>query len=555
MSARAAIHACSMVLAHAPDLVRHGSKPTRELAADSDGLLASLSGALRTYDEALAYPPNQVLIGNLRPEALWEVERPWWRHPVEPRDEGPFGVIVDQAELYRRMQEADRFGLFKLDGAPAGNGALTLHEEGREIGSMAGAHDVDESLSAAVLLENLACKATGALALEHVLRLSGLAPEEIEYVIGSGEEAVGDRYQRGGGNLAKAMAEQAGCVNASGSDVKAFCCAPVHALVVAGSLVAAGVYPHVVVVAGGSLAKLGMKFAGALRNGAPVLEDVLAGFAVVVGPPGNGAPEIRLDAVGRHRVGSGSAQQAVLEDLVVEPLERLGQAHPRRRPLRDRAPRSGDHRAGRGGQRPQPQLQAHRRTRRPPRRARARGAGRLRARPRPARLLADARARGLRRPVASSRAGGAAGRRDRLDHAAREGLALPRAHDGARRRPINPLGTGKGVDMPVEATVETYHDLTSDGSVLVDFWGPRCQPCLAMMPTIAKLEEEAGGAVRVVKVNSAENRDICRELRVFGLPTYVLMQNGEELERLSGEVSKSDIERAFATLAKGGEAA
>jgi thioredoxin 1 len=111
--------------------------------------------------------------------------------------------------------------------------------------------------------------------------------------------------------------------------------------------------------------------------------------------------------------------------------------------------------------------------------------------------------------------------------------------------------------MPVDATVDTYHDLTGEGSVLVDFWGPRCQPCLAMMPTIAKLEEEAAGAVRVVKVNSAENRDICRDLRVFGLPTYVLMQDGEELERLSGEVSKSDIERAFATLGatEGGEAA
>ena len=108
--------------------------------------------------------------------------------------------------------------------------------------------------------------------------------------------------------------------------------------------------------------------------------------------------------------------------------------------------------------------------------------------------------------------------------------------------------------MPVEATVDTYGDLTGEGSVLVDFWGPRCQPCLAMMPTIAKLEEEAGGAVRVVKVNSAENREICRDLRVFGLPTYVLMRDGEELERLSGEVSKTEIERAFATLvAEGGE--
>ena len=111
--------------------------------------------------------------------------------------------------------------------------------------------------------------------------------------------------------------------------------------------------------------------------------------------------------------------------------------------------------------------------------------------------------------------------------------------------------------MPVDATVDTYHDLTGEGSVLVDFWGPRCQPCLAMMPTIAKLEDEAAGAVRVVKVNSAENRDICRDLRVFGLPTYVLMRDGEEFERLSGEVSKSDIERAFAMLSatEGGETA
>jgi glycine/sarcosine/betaine reductase complex component C subunit beta len=324
VTGRAAIHSCSLVLAHAPDLVRHGSKPARELAAGADGLLASLTGSLRSYDDALGYPPHQALIGNLHPDALWELRRPWWSRRVEARREGPFGVVVDQAELYRRLEEADAFGLFKLDGSPARNGGLTIDQRNEPVGSMEGAHELDESLSASVLLENLACKATGALALEHLLQASGLAAADVPYVIGSGEEAVGDRYQRGGGNLAKAIAEQAGCVNASGSDVKAFCCGPVHALVVAGSLVASGVYPRVVVVAGGSLAKLGMKFAGALRHGSPILEDVLAGFAVLVAPPGDGAPELRLDAVGRHRVGSGPAQQAVLEDLVVEPLERLG---------------------------------------------------------------------------------------------------------------------------------------------------------------------------------------------------------------------------------------
>ena len=108
--------------------------------------------------------------------------------------------------------------------------------------------------------------------------------------------------------------------------------------------------------------------------------------------------------------------------------------------------------------------------------------------------------------------------------------------------------------MPVDATVDTFKDLTGEGSVLVDFWGPRCQPCIAMMPTIAKLEEDAGGAVRVVKVDSTQNRDVCRELRVFGLPTYILMRDGDELERLSGEVTKQQVEEAFVTL-KGGEAA
>ena len=314
----AAVHSCSLVLAHAPDLVRHGSKPTREDAAEQ------IAPRLRTFEEALGYPPHQVFLGNLGPEALWEIERPWWRHPGEAKREGPFGVFIDEEELYRRLEEADQFQLLRLDGREVADGSLPVHRNGDRAGAMLRAHDLDESLSASVLLENLACKTTGALALEHLLARTGFPADQLQYVIGSGEEAVGDRYQRGGGNLGKAIAEQAGCVNASGSDVKAFCAGPIHALVVAGSLVSSGVYDHVAVVAGGSLAKLGMKFAGALRHDVPVLEDVLAGLAILVGPAGGGSPTLRLDAVGRHRVGSGSAQQAVLEDLVVEPLERLG---------------------------------------------------------------------------------------------------------------------------------------------------------------------------------------------------------------------------------------
>src|SRR5581483_6921636 len=148
----------------------------------------------------------------------------------------------------------------------------------------------DTSQTADILLENLACKASGALALKQLLRQTGMDARDVEYVLGCGEEAVGDRYQRGGGAISKAMAEMAGCAQASGSDVKAFCCAPVHALVLAGSLVQSGVFKNVVVVGGGSLAKLGMKMLGHLAKDMPLLEDCLAAVAILVGPPAGTSP-------------------------------------------------------------------------------------------------------------------------------------------------------------------------------------------------------------------------------------------------------------------------
>ena len=119
MTGRAAVRSCSLVLAHAPDLVRHGSKPARELAADADGLLA------------LAHRRASHLRGRARLRAAPGADRqpapgralggraPLVGAPGRARRDGPYGVIVDQAELYRRLQESDAFGLLNLDGSPA----------------------------------------------------------------------------------------------------------------------------------------------------------------------------------------------------------------------------------------------------------------------------------------------------------------------------------------------------------------------------------------------------------------------------------------------------
>lgn len=104
--------------------------------------------------------------------------------------------------------------------------------------------------------------------------------------------------------------------------------------------------------------------------------------------------------------------------------------------------------------------------------------------------------------------------------------------------------------MPVDATAESFEDVTASGAVVVDFWGPRCQPCLALMPEVESLEREHGQRVRVVKVDSTQNRVACRQLKVMSLPTFVFLRDGVEVERLTGgEVTVDDLRRSFSSLA------
>src|SRR5262249_54298654 len=89
-----------------------------------------------------------------------------------------------------------------------------------------------------------------------------------------------------------------------------------------------GIFNNVLVVGGGSLAKLGMKFKGHLAGHIPILEDVLGSFAILVGRNDGKNPRIRLDAIGKHDVRFGSSAQSIAQALIVSPLERLGKKIP-----------------------------------------------------------------------------------------------------------------------------------------------------------------------------------------------------------------------------------
>ena len=335
-------------LAHVPDLVRYGSKPLREIRANP-ALGNELKQKLRDFAAAVAYPPHQAYIGNIAPERLSDLPKPWYEKLIEgATSEGRFGDVVEQNRFYILLAAADQFDLVSLEngwfrdqegqpsvGAPrlrstteihalCEKGALPLYSGERLIGAFEAAHAEDASLAAEVLLENLAAKVTAAHSLRSVCKRLDLDATDIDFVISCSEEAVGDRYNRGGGNLAKAIAEQVGCVRASGCDVKAFCAGPMYAMVQGASLVQSGVAKKVAVVAGGSLAKLGMKFESHLKKNMPALEDVLGSFAVILSAAKPGEPCMRLDSAAFHPVGAGASPQAMAENLAEKPLAKLG---------------------------------------------------------------------------------------------------------------------------------------------------------------------------------------------------------------------------------------
>jgi betaine reductase len=366
--AQPVISGAAYCLAHAPDLVRYGSKPWREIKKNR-GTEAQIVKALRPFAAAAGYPPNETFLGRLSPEELGHIERPWYSAETSARPEraAPFGVITDQPALYALLKRADVLepalveiadsaaarirsaiaeyaelanlsaddGLEPIDAARieaelAAGTALPLML-GAEIAGLIRRDEraegrEDANLDAKTLLEGLCAKATAAMALSCLLEQQAGDATQIDYIISCGEEAAGDRYQRGGGGIAKAVGEMCGCTNASGMDVKNFCAAPASALITAGALVAAGIFNRVAVVAGGSLAKLGMKFESFIEKGIPILDDCLAAHAFLVTRDDSRSPILRIGpgATGLARIGASTADEAVYRQLLLEPLTTLG---------------------------------------------------------------------------------------------------------------------------------------------------------------------------------------------------------------------------------------
>lgn len=81
----------------------------------------------------------------------------------------------------------------------------------------------------------------------------------------------------------------------------------------------------------------------------------------------------------------------------------------------------------------------------------------------------------------------------------------------------------------------------SDVPVLLDFWAEWCMPCKMLAPVIDEIADEFAGKIKVGKLDTDNAREAALEFGISAIPTLILFNEGEIVNRFVGLQQKADL--------------
>lgn len=83
--------------------------------------------------------------------------------------------------------------------------------------------------------------------------------------------------------------------------------------------------------------------------------------------------------------------------------------------------------------------------------------------------------------------------------------------------------------------------IKSEKPVLIDFFATWCGPCKVLGPILKEVKDSLGERISIIKIDVDKNQQVAAQYQVRGVPTMILFQNGKQLWRQSGVLSKDEI--------------
>jgi len=104
------------------------------------------------------------------------------------------------------------------------------------------------------------------------------------------------------------------------------------------------------------------------------------------------------------------------------------------------------------------------------------------------------------------------------------------------------MSTAKAVtDASFESDV-----ITSDKTILVDFWAEWCGPCRAVSPILDQIAAENSGKIEIVKLNVDDNPQTAMQYQITSIPAMKVYQGGQVVKTVIGAKPKPALEADLA---------